>query len=126
MNTKLLRRLRKEAKENIYLYPFKFKDGNVTEIIIVDKKYHSLNLTRYYGKVANYGDSYGVNFTYETKRVSSPDELYQGYTFEEALEELKRLRREYILFQVAFMKSERTEEKVNKRVERAQKLLRKY
>ena len=126
MNTKLLRRLRKEAKENIYLYPFKFQDGNVSEIIIVDKKYHSLNLTRYYGKVVHYSDNYGVNFTYETKRVSSPDELYQGYTFEEALDELKRLRTEYILFQVAFMKSKHEEEEVEKRIERTQKLLKKY
>ena len=124
MNTRLLRRLRKEAREKVTLIPWKLDGPNIKEVVVQeDNKY--MDLLYIYGKKKRYpGD--GTYYYQDVKIVAGTDTDIYGYSFEEGLDLLKRYRREYILHCVQYIKTRNRAEQTRKFYDKAKEKLTKY
>jgi len=121
MKTKLLSKLRKEAKNRFYLYPWKCS-GQIDEVIVIEKEGKTGRC--YYGIKESEVDCYGV----VRERIStwSGANITKGYSLNEGIELLHELRRNYILDIVHRIKSEKESKLIQQKYASAKKELKKY
>ena len=127
MKAELLKRLRKEAKQKVYLYPYEGKEDLV--IIVDDRRIDIENMfdTAYVGKSMSW-ERNGKFKNEDESLIFHPNKEYvwNPFTITEAVEVLDALRRRYIQFEVNALRGRQHRQKMNCQDESLIKKLKAY
>lgn len=108
MKTRLLRKLRKEARERIHLIPYRLKDNTT----VIHEKGVCAELDKYYSYNRHYHSNTNIHdYDQYIDWTLDLDNIIYPFTEEEGIKELETVRREYVINLVKRMKRERKERK---------------
>lgn len=125
MNNKVLKKLRKKARKDVTLIPWKFDGPNIVEVVVSEKN-DIRGYTFYHYRKKCYDGGRTYIYIYEDTYSTDKEHISYGYSLEEGLEKLKECRRYYILFLLECLRIEKNEEREYKRYQKAKKELERY